>query len=129
MYRIIDWMPALPGEAASLYLEMVSRYEEEHRVRHIAWIEQYGYEQGMKEGIQHGLQQGLEQGLQRGTPGASCERILDIREVRFGRVSPWTAERLQRIKDSAVLKTLAWKEAVVASPAVVETETSRRTEQ
>ncbi|MBI3977781.1 MAG: cytosolic protein [Chloroflexi bacterium] len=66
LFRVIDWLMALPDELEQSFWNDLREYEEERKMPYITSVERIGYRRGLEEGIQEGLQQGIQQGLQQG---------------------------------------------------------------
>jgi len=62
-------------------------------------------EQWRQEGIEEGLERGMEKGMEKGREQAQ-QSVIDVLEVRFGRVSEGLAEKIQRERGLAKLRTL-----------------------
>ena len=58
--------------------------------------------QGMQQGMQQGVQQGMQQGMQQALRGA----LIEVLEDRFETVSQTLRNRLKKINDPDVLKSL-----------------------
>jgi len=65
------------------------------------WIEQ-----GMQRGMQQGMKQGMQQGMQQGILQASRGALIEVLEDRFETVSQTLRNRLKKINDPDVLKSL-----------------------
>ena len=69
-------------------------------------IAQEWIQQGLEQGREQGLEQGLEQGKELGALQATRENVLNLLEVRFGKVTAHTATVLAQVNDLARLKNL-----------------------
>ena len=65
-----------------------------------------GRQQGVLQGLQQGLLQGLLQGRQQGILQTAYEHVYEILTIRFGIVPRSLLDTMQRIENTAVLKTL-----------------------
>ena len=55
---------------------------------------------------EEGIQEGIQQGIQQGTVATAREYVLEVIAARFGEVPDSLRERLQRIDDPGLLRTL-----------------------
>ena len=97
LFRVIDWMMALPKELAASFDQSLEEYEEERSMPYITSIERHG--------IEKGLQQGRLQALQ--------EAVVEALQARFPRVPGALRDQIVAIEDAARLKELH-RSAVVA---------------
>ena len=84
-------------------LDQVLREKEGNIMPTVAeqWIEQ-----GMQRGMQQGMKQGMQQGMQQGILQASRGALIEVLEDRFETVSQTLRNRLKKINDPDVLKSL-----------------------
>ncbi|MCX8042404.1 MAG: hypothetical protein N3A56_07970, partial [Thermodesulfobacteriaceae bacterium] len=68
------------------------------------------YEQGLQEGLQKGLQQGIQQGLLR----EAQEMVLEVVEVKLGKVSEVLKRQIEAEQDREKLKRLH-RELIISS--------------
>jgi len=68
------------------------------------YIREQGIQQGVQQGIQQGIQQGVQQGVQRGIIKNAKENILEILELRFGKVPPEIVEKINQTNDPEILR-------------------------
>jgi len=80
-------------EQQKLHDEMVQHKE-------TAMLSQYIREKG----IQQGMQQGIQQGMQRGILKKAKEDIIEILELRFGKIPPEIVEKIHQTDDPEILK-------------------------
>ena len=59
LFRVLDWMLALPKELDVSFNEELHRFEEERRMPYVTSIERLGLERGREEGREEGREQGL----------------------------------------------------------------------
>ncbi|MCS7307204.1 MAG: Rpn family recombination-promoting nuclease/putative transposase [Aquificaceae bacterium] len=64
------------------------------------------YELGLQHGLQQGLQRGIQQGLQQGLLKDAQEMVLEVVEVRLGRVPKLLEEQIKAETDREKLKKL-----------------------
>jgi len=62
-------------------------------------------EQWRQEGMEEGMERGMEKGMEKGREQAQ-QSVIDVLEVRFGRVPEGLAEKIQRERSLAKLRTL-----------------------
>ncbi|KYC38201.1 transposase [Scytonema hofmannii PCC 7110] len=82
LFRLIDWMMALPEELERVFDNEMNRYEEEKKMPYITSVERVGM---LK--------------VQR-------EYLIDTLETRFGEVPPELMEKIENLYDMPVLKQL-----------------------
>ncbi len=104
LFRIIDWLMALPEDLAHSFDAALERFEEERQMPYVTSIER------------HGMERGLQQGLQQGALQMARETLLDILGARFGTVSPAAAATVHASDNLARLKELLRRAATVSSP-------------
>jgi hypothetical protein len=104
LYRFIDWLMALPRELETGFWQEMQQYEEEKRMPYITSVERIGIEKGLQQGILKNAR----------------EVVLDDLEVRFARVPPALAERIQGLDDPTFLRTLHRRAITVGSLAEFE---------
>jgi hypothetical protein len=90
LFRLIDWLIALPETQEQRLWEEIESLEREREMPYITSVERFGIEKGRQEGLQEG---------QRGA-------IVRILEVRFEAVPVELRERMGRIDDLEVLGML-----------------------
>ncbi|MGI8914636.1 MAG: Rpn family recombination-promoting nuclease/putative transposase [Chloroflexota bacterium] len=94
LFRLIDWLVALPPEQDVLVWREITRIEEERRMPYITSVEriglqrgeQIGRERGEQIGLQRGEQIGLERGEQIGLHDGQRAMLRRFLQVRFGTV-------------------------------------------
>jgi predicted transposase YdaD len=111
LFRVIDWMMALPEELARNFNRSVEEFEEERKMPYVTSIERHGIEKG----LQQGLQQGREQGLHEGRLQALREVVLEILEDRFQGVPGAVRADVTAVEDAALLKELRRRAVSAAS--------------
>ena len=73
------------------------------------YIREKGKQEGLQQGKQEGLQQGKQEGLQQGMLQTSKAYIIEVLELRFGKVSEDIIHQIQQINDPDRLKNLLRK--------------------
>ena len=84
LFRLIDWMLALPPEQEALLLHEVERIEEERRMPYITNAERIGQERWERIGLQRGEQIGLREGLREGRLEGQRAVLRRLVQARFG---------------------------------------------
>jgi hypothetical protein len=78
LFRLIDWLVALPAEQEESLWREIAQIEEERRMPYITSVERIGLREGLREGRLQGLEEGNLQGQR-----AMLRRLL---QARFGTV-------------------------------------------
>jgi hypothetical protein len=90
LFRLIDWMLALPREQEAVIWREITRIEEERRMPYITSVERIGLERGEQIGLERGEQIGLERGEQIGLREGRLEGqravLRRLVQARFGTV-------------------------------------------
>jgi hypothetical protein len=86
LFRLIDWMMILPEEAESEFKEEIRRFEEDLQMPYVTSVERLARQEGILQQVR--------------------EDVIDVLTVRFEDVPPSTVEAINRIEDTARLKTL-----------------------
>jgi hypothetical protein len=95
LFRLIDWMLALPDELEDEFLQEVHRFEQERSMPYITSVERLALKKGRQEGRQEGLRDGLLEGV-----------ALDL-ETRFGEVDKKLLEDIRALKTVAQIRKVA----------------------
>ncbi|MYN38415.1 DUF4351 domain-containing protein [Duganella sp. FT109W] len=128
LFKVIDWMMALPELYQERYWRALLKLERERKMEWISPLEQsfidkgwrkglkQGIEQGMERGREQGLEQGLERGIEQGLALGRKEGALALLERqltrRFGALPKATRSKLA----TATLEQLeAWSDALPES--------------
>jgi hypothetical protein len=128
LFKVIDWMMALPELHQERYWRALLKLEKERKMEWISPLEQSfidkgwrkglkkGLEQGMERGREQGLEQGLEQGIEQGLALGRKEGALALLERqltrRFGALPKTVRSKLAK----ATLEQLeAWSDALPES--------------
>jgi len=105
VYRLIEWMIALPEDLEPDYQRAITALSEESRMTYVTLIEREGIKRGRLEGIAEGRVEGIAEGRVEGIAEGRVEGQADLllRQIqrRFGRVDAETAQRIRaaRSKD------------------------------
>ena len=106
LFRIIDWVLALPEHLENQLWVEVQQFEEEKRMRYVSSFERIFTRRGMEKGMEKGMETGMETG--------QAELLeLQIRQ-RFGSLPDWAQARLQQA-DRKQLETWALRVLSAAS--------------
>ena len=105
LYRLIDWLMALPAAEERLFLQDIAVVEEEARMRYISSAERIGREDGLAQGIAQGRQEGKVEGRQEGKVEGQRKALRRIVTMRFGAASQELENRIAAA-DEAVLDDL-----------------------
>jgi hypothetical protein len=90
LFRILDWMLALPPELEQSFRVELDRFEEERRMPYVTSVERLAREEGRQEGLAEGLQTG----------------ILALLESRFTKVGAKTARTIRSVREVEQLQGL-----------------------
>ncbi|WP_017720443.1 hypothetical protein [Kamptonema formosum] len=99
LFRLINWMMALPEELERSFQEQVRVYEEENKMPFVAPFERIAREDGIQEGI-------LEMGR---------EAVIEVLETRFESVPTELSDVINQLKDAALLKRLHKRAITIGS--------------
>src|SRR5690606_31499029 len=93
VYRLIEWMIALPKDLEPEYLRAVEALSEEHKMSYVTLLEREYTKRGGLAGIAEGRTEGRVEG--------QADLLLRQIQRRFGRVDAETTQRIQaaRSKD------------------------------
>ena len=92
-----------PEEQDALYREIVEHQETAMLAQ---YIREKGKQEGLQQGKQEGLQQGREKGKQEGMLQTSKANIIEVLELRFGKISEDIIQQIQKVNDPDKLKNL-----------------------
>jgi hypothetical protein len=82
LFRLIDWLMALPPEQERLLWQEIAQIEEERRMPYITSVERIGLQEGKAQGLQEGKAQGLQEGRLQGQRAV----LRRLTQARFGAV-------------------------------------------
>ena len=104
IFRVIDWVIALPDGLDQQLQREVVEYEEEKvmLISNIEWMAiergmKKGLQQGQEKGLQQGLQQGREEGREQGREEALFSMISRLLSHKFGKLSQRLLSQLKRL--------------------------------
>jgi hypothetical protein len=100
MFKVLNWMMALPEPYQQRYWQALLRWEKEQKMEWISPLEQSfidkGWQSGLKQGIERGLEQGLEQGLEKGRRQGALELLERQLTRRFGQLPKSIQNRMAK---------------------------------
>ena len=94
LYRVIDWIMALPQELDVRLRHGILHLERRATVTYMSSIERIGMEIGRKEGLKEGLKEGRQEGRQEGRREALAEMLTLMLSQRFGELDAATRASL-----------------------------------
>jgi hypothetical protein len=107
LFRLIDWLMRLPENLERRFRERLSKSEAKRVMPYITSIERFGIEKGRKQGRAEGRQEGQL---------LNCrQNILDLIEVRFGRVPRVIRQRVNTEVDLEKLRRWLREAAIISS--------------
>jgi hypothetical protein len=112
LFKVINWMMALPEQQQELYWHAVLKLEEEHNMKCLEWVtplEQSFMDKGWKKGLEKGIEQGIEQGLEQGRREGTVTLLERQLARRFGPL-PKTAQR--KLAKASLSDLAAWSDAL-----------------
>jgi hypothetical protein len=108
LFRLIDWLMALPSALEEQFRDELTRIQEEKHMPYVTSIERLAKEEGWKQGQEEGWKKGREEGLKRGIRAAL--------ESRFGDEGLRLMEEIEALHDSHLLETILEQAHRAASP-------------
>jgi hypothetical protein len=99
LFRLLDWIMALPIELQDRFRGELHRYEEERRMPYISSVERLAKEEGRREGRREGQDSGLRKGL--------LEGIAVALQCKFGAAGVALLPRIRALRSTAKLRALA----------------------
>ena len=114
LFRLLDWMMALPVELQGEFRSEMYRFEEERHMPYLSSFER----QAMEEGLAKGLAKGREEGREEGQAEALQKTVLRLGKLRIGKPSKQTVRALEAITDidrlerltERILQAASWQE-------------------
>ena len=117
LFRLIDWMLALPPEQDDVLWREIARIEEERRMPYITSVERIGLQRGEQIGLQRGEQIGRQEGELQGQR-AMLRRLI---QARFGTVPEALGQQIDAA-DQVRLDQLADQIGAAASLSALDAE-------
>jgi len=115
IFRLIDWLLALPTEQEEQFVQDVVEIETEGQMAYVTSVERVGHQRGLVAGREEGLIVGREEGLTVGR-----ETLRRVLQGRFGAIPPLLDERIAALDALDALNALLLKAAMAASLEEVE---------
>ena len=111
IYRLIDWLIALPEEYTLQFEDEVAKMEKEKKIMpYITSLERLGLKRGRKlgreEGRKEGRTEGREEGRTEGRKEGHCDAILRQLSKRFGDLPDELTESIQQLSSKRVSQLL-----------------------
>ena len=97
LYRLLDWLLAMPKEMELEFRRKVVAYEKENVMPYITNIERIGREEGLMQGLEEGLQKGRQEGRQEGLRAGQVALLLRQLRRRWGQMDSELEVRLQKM--------------------------------
>jgi flagellar biosynthesis/type III secretory pathway protein FliH len=94
LFRVLDWMIALPPEMEQTFRSELERLEEARHMPYVTSIERLAREEGRQEGRQEGLAEGFQ------------AAVLDFLELKFKKVGPKQARKVRAVRELERLQAL-----------------------
>ncbi|MHA4869531.1 DUF4351 domain-containing protein [Duganella sp. PWIR1] len=101
LFKVINWMMALPRSHQERYWQATLQLDKEHKMELLNPLEQMFFDNGMKKGLEQGLEQGRKEGAV-----TLLERLL---ERRFGPLSKTARNKLTK---ASVEQLEIWSDAL-----------------
>jgi len=98
LFRLIDWLIALPEREERRLWTEIETLEQERAMPYITNVERFGIEKGRQEGREEGREEGRAEGQQ--------EAIFRILEVRFADIPSKLVEQVRKIENWEILGEL-----------------------
>lgn len=111
LFRYIDWLMALPPDLEQQLDQTITEYEEAQKMTFMIYRERKGYERGLEEGMQQAQQQVLQ---------TAREDVVEVLQIRFGKLPHNLTEKLTQLNQLALLKTLHKQAVTIGSVALFE---------
>ncbi len=102
LFRVLDWMLALPPELDQSFRTDLERFEETRRMPYVTSIERLAREEGLQEGIEKGIEKGRQEGVAEGLQIA----ILKLLELKFKKVPAKHIRKLHSVCEIGRLSAL-----------------------
>lgn len=110
MFKVINWMMALPEPQQTRYWHAVIKLEKERKMELITPLEQSFMDKGWQKGLQHGLEKGLEKGREEGCREGAAELLARMLTQRFGPLPKTVHKRLGK---ASMEQLEAWSDALL----------------
>jgi len=84
LFRLIDWIMALPDDVEDAFRAEIHAYEEERNMPYLTSIERSALREGLEKGRQKGREEGREEGREKGREEGLLEGIAVVLQAKFG---------------------------------------------
>jgi hypothetical protein len=108
LFRLIDWLMALPIPLAEQFHDELTRIEEEKQMPYVTSTERIAEERALKKGLEEGREKGREEGLKLG--------IRALLASRFGEQGLSLMVEIDSLHDGDLLETILDQAGRVSSP-------------
>jgi hypothetical protein len=116
LYRFIDYVLTLPKPKALEFKKELEEFEEGRKMPYVTSTERIAREEGVMQGITQGITEGMMRGINRGQLENAREAVLDILEVRFGKLAAAMQEKINSCGDLRKLKKVLRQAVLIGSP-------------
>jgi hypothetical protein len=110
LFRVLDWMLALPPELDQSFRTDLERFEETRRMPYVTSIERLAREEGLQEGLEKGIEKGIKKGIEKGRQEGVAEglqiAILKLLELKFKKVPAKHIRKLHSVCEIGRLSAL-----------------------
>ncbi|NYE61639.1 hypothetical protein FHW58_002846 [Duganella sp. 1224] len=125
LFKVINWMMALPQPLQERYWKALLKLEKERKMEWISPLEQSfidkgwkkGLEQGIEKGIERGIEKGLEQGIERGRKEEAVRMLARQLSKRFGPLPEAVQNKLAK---AGLAQLEAWSDAALEAQSLKE---------
>jgi hypothetical protein len=101
LFRLLDWVLALPKQMEYDFRQELYRFEEEQKMVYVTSIERMAREEGLEQGLKQGLKQGQQQACQ-----ALVSQIIERATQQWGALDSVSQTKLEQIDDLSRLVQL-----------------------
>lgn len=112
LFKVIDWMMALPELHQQRYWRALLKLEKERKMEWITPLEQSFIDKGWRNGLKKGMEQGIEQGLARGRKEGALALLERQLTCRFGALPKTVRSKLAK---ATLAQLEAWSDALPTS--------------
>jgi hypothetical protein len=109
LFKIIDWMMALPEPHQKRYWRAVLQLEKEQKMEWISPLEQSFIDKGWQKGLKAGLKEGREEGREKGRREGAVALLERLLTQRFG---PLPKTLRSRLAKASLVQLEAWSDAL-----------------
>jgi hypothetical protein len=114
LFRVLDWMLAIPSELEQSFRSEVERFEEARRMPYVTSIERLAREEGRQEGRlrghktgrQEGRQEGHKTGRKEGLAAGYQAAILELLKLKFKKVGAKHSRKVRSVRELPRLQVL-----------------------